>query len=107
MKRTARIALTILAGLLPLGVYAASLDDVTMHVMGANEQATDVTNNIEIPDQATVRDGNRNEHADDHAQDSQQEDSESGNESPGQMNQHATDAIEGTPAAEKHGGGDK
>ncbi len=107
MKRTTRIALTVLAGLLPLGVYAASLDDVTMHVMGTNEQAADVTNNIEIPDQATARDGNRDQHADDHAQNGQQEDSESENESPGQMNQHAIDAIEGTPAAEKHGGGDK
>lgn len=104
MNRNMLIVIALALGLLPFGALAANLDDVTMHVMDANEHAVDVTNNIQIPDQATKRGENRNEKANEHADNGDNPDSMSGDTDPAQMNEHAVDAIEGTPASGRRGG---
>jgi hypothetical protein len=104
MNRKAPIIIAFALGLLPLGALAANLDDVTMHVLDANQHAVDVTNNIQIPDQATKRSENRNEKANEHADNGDNPDSMSGDTDPGKMNEHAVDAIEGTPASGRRGG---
>lgn len=104
MSRNAHIVFALALGLLPFGALAASLDDVTMHVMDANQHAVDVTNNIEIPDQAVKRGENRNEKANENADNGDNPDSVSGDTDPSHMNERAVDAIEGTPAEGRRGG---
>jgi hypothetical protein len=104
MNRNAPIIVALALGLLPIGALAANLDDVTMHVMDANEHAIDVTNNIEIPDQAVQHDGNHSEQANEKAGNGESPDSVAGQEGPEHMDQHAIDAIQGTPAEGKSGG---
>lgn len=111
MRKTSLILVSILAGAAPFAAQAASLDDVTMHVMEANERAAEVTSNIEIPDQAVLKGENRSENGDAHAKNTSNPPENAGPPedagSPDQMDQHASDAIEGSPAATRRGGPDK
>ena len=68
MRKTSLILVTVLTGVAPFAAQAASLDDVTMHVMEANDRAAEVTSNIEIPDQAVLKGDNRSETGAAHAQ---------------------------------------
>jgi hypothetical protein len=113
MRKTSLILVFALAGVAPFAAQAASLDEVTMQVMDAHGNAGEVTQYIEIPaaDQALLKSGNRSENADAHAQNTSNPPENAGPPedagSPDNMDQHASDAIEGSPAAGRRGGPDK
>jgi hypothetical protein len=108
MRSTSLILISILAGVAPFAAQAASLEDVTMHVMEANERAAEVTSNIEIPEQAVLKGDNRSENGAAHAQNTNNPPENAGSPedagSPDEMDQHASDAIEGSPASTRRGG---